>query len=128
MGSRNLYLQIDTDKTPEQIKEAMKTAFRTLGGAMHDRPTGLEIRQGTNGVSFGFAADLTASVDLRQVKENRYEIECQLNWKLNGLSIACLVIGIFVFGILWIVPLLYLFFNPESAYQQALHRVQTYLA
>jgi hypothetical protein len=127
MGSRILYSQIVTDKSPDQIKEAIKIAFRSLGGTMLDTPTGIDIKQGTNGVSFGFAADLTASVNLRQVKENRYELECQLAWKLNGLSIACLVIGIFVFGILWIVPILYLFFNPESAYQQALNRVQTYL-
>jgi hypothetical protein len=127
MGSRNLYEQVVTEKSPDEIKEAIKTAFRSVGGTMQETPSGVEIRQGVNGVSFAFSADFKAQVNLRQVKEKAYEIECAIQWKLNALSIICLVVGFFVFGILWIVPALFLFIRPEDAYGQALHRVQTYL-
>jgi hypothetical protein len=127
MGSKTLYSQVVTEKSPDEIKKAMREAFRSLGGTMQETPSGIEIKQGVNGIDFTFAADFTAQVNLRHVKENKYEIECQIQWKLNALSIICLAVGIFVFGILWIVPILYLFIKPEDAYQQALHRVQTYL-
>ena len=127
MGSRTLYAQVVTEQPPARIQEAIQTAFRSVGGTMQTTPGGVEIRQGVVGVSFAFTADLTAHVNLRQVKENVHEIECALNWKPNALSIICLVIGFFVLGILWVVPALYLFFKPEDAYQQALNRVQTYL-
>jgi len=127
MGSTTLYMQVSTEKSPDEIKEAIKTAFNSVGGVVQTTPTGIEIKQGVNGISFAFAASFTAQVNLRHVKEDKYEIECLIQWKLNALSIMCLVVGFFVLGILWIVPILYLFIRPEDAYQQALHRVQTYL-
>ena len=127
MGSRTLYAQVVTEKSPDEIKEAIKNAFRSVGGTMQETPSGIEIKQGVSGVSFAFSADFTAQVNLRHVKEKVYEIECAIQWKLSALSIICLVVGFFIFGILWIVPVLYLFIKPEDAYQQALHRVQTFL-
>lgn len=127
MGSRTLYAQVTTDKSPDEIKAAIRNAFRAVGGTMQETPSGIEIKQGVNGVSFAFSADFTTQVNLRQVKEKMYEIECAIQWKLNALSIICLVVGFFVFGILWIVPILYLFIKPDDVYQQALHRVQVYL-
>jgi len=127
MGSSNLYTQVTTSKTPEEIKEGMRTAFRSLGGAMEETPTGFAIKQGAQGVSFAFTADIKADVNLRHVSENRYEVECLVNWKMNALSWICFLIGFFIFGILWIVPILYLFVRPTEAYQQALNRVQTYV-
>lgn len=128
MGSRTLYAQVVTEKSADEVWNAVQTAFRSVGGTMQMTPSGVEIKQGVNGVSFAFSADITAQVNLRQVRDQVYEIECALQWKMNALSIICLVIGFFVLGILWIVPLLYLFVKPEEAYEQSLHRVQTYLA
>lgn len=127
MGSRALYAQVVTEKSPDEIKTAIKNAFRSVGGTMQETPSGIEIRQGVNGVNFAFSADLAAQVNVRHIKEKAYEIECAIQWKMNALSIVCLVVGYFAFGILWIVPILCLFINPENAYQQALHRVQVYL-
>lgn len=127
MGSRTLYAQLVTEKPPHEIQEAIKTAFRSVGGIMQETPSGLDIKQGTNGVNFAFTADLWAHVGLRNIRENVYEIECTVQWKMNALSIICLIVGFFIFGILWIVPLLYLFVKPDDAYQQALYRVQTFL-
>jgi hypothetical protein len=127
MGSTTLYMQMNTEKSPEEINAAIRQAFSSVGGTIQTTPTGIEVKQGANGISFAFAADFNAQVDLRHVKEDKYEIQCSIQWKLNALSIICLVVGIFVLGILWIVPILYLFIKPDNAYQQALHRVQTYL-
>ena len=127
MGSRTLYQQIVTERSLEEVKEAVRTSFRSLGGTLIDTPGGISLKQGNQGVQFAFTADLMAYVNVREVKENKYELECQLKWTMNALSIICLVIGIFVFGVLWVVPLLYLFLKPDDAYQQALQRVQTFL-
>jgi len=127
MGSRTYFSQLNTAKPIEEVMQAAKSAFRSVGGTMQETPSGLWIRQGTNGVSFAFSADMNAYVNVRQIKEDRYEVECQVRWGLNALSWVCLVVGFFIFGILWIVPLLFLFINPDNAYQQALYRIQTYL-
>jgi hypothetical protein len=127
MPSRTLYTQIVTEHSPDELKEAVRSAFRSLGGTMMDTPSGISVRQGVQGVSFAFTADVLAHVNLREIKENKYEIECQLNWSMNALSWICLVVGFFVLGILWIVPLLFLFLKPEEAYLQALNRVQIFL-
>ena len=127
MASRTLYTQIETEKSLVEVKEAVKTAFRSVGGSIQESSTGMLIKQGVNGVSFAFTADVAAQINVRQVKENRFEVECLINWSMNALSWICLVVGIFIFGILWIVPLLYLFVKPDEAYQQALNRIYTYL-
>jgi hypothetical protein len=127
MGSRTLFSQIVTEKTPDEVKSAIITAFRSLGGTMENLPNGVTIKQGVNGVNFAFSADFTANIILRELKDKKFDIECSINWKMNMLSWICLIVGIFIFGILWIVPLLYLFIKPDDAYQAALHRVQTFL-
>ena len=125
MGSRNLYSQVRTARSPDDIWAVISDAFRSVGGTTRGTPRGLEIRQGVNGVSFAFSADLTAIVSLRRLRQDLWEVECAIQWKPSTLSIVCLIVGFFVVGILWVVPILYLFFKPEDPYQQALHRVET---
>jgi hypothetical protein len=127
MGSKTLFTQVASEKSIDDVKVALKQAFQSVGGLMIESPRGIEIKQGVNGVSFAFAADVSAQVNIRQVNDRLYEIECTVSWKMSALSIICLIIGLFMFGILWIVPLLYLFVNPEFSYQQSLQRVQTYV-
>lgn len=127
MGSKLLFHQFQTEKPEEEIKKAMLMAFRSVGGTLQTTPTGLYILQGNNGVNYSFAADFESIVNLRKVKDDLYEIECVINWKMNTLSWICLIVGFFVFGILWIVPVLYLLINPDMPYQQAMHRTQSML-
>jgi len=127
MGSKTLFTQVASEKSIDDVKVALKQAFQSVGGLMIESPRGIEINQGVNGVSFAFAADVSAQVNIRQVNDRLYEIECTVSWKMSALSIICLIVGLFMFGILWIVPLLYLFVNPEFSYQQSLQRVQTYV-
>jgi len=75
-------------------------------------------------VNFGFTLEPEAMVYVRDQGPNRHEIECQLQWKPTNTVWACLIIGFFVLGILWLVGLFYLLAKPEETYDQALHRVQ----
>jgi hypothetical protein len=127
MGSKTVFFSLETNKSIEQIWQAIKESHVLLGGTVYQQGNGLQIKQGTAGVSFAFAANFDAFVNLRQSGENKYEIITTINWSPNGLLWACLVIGFFVFGILWIVPLLYLFIDPSQVYQQALFRAQSML-
>lgn len=99
-----------------------------LGGTMMENAAGVQVTQGTSGVSFAFAANFDAMINIRQSAQNKYEFLGTVNWSPNGLFWACLIIGFFVFGILWIVPILYLFIDPTQAYQQAFFRIQSMLA
>lgn len=124
MGSKTLYTEIKTTKPMSEVQDAMRDAFKSLGGTLTETPMGLNIKEGTNGVSFAFSASFDATANLRQINDENYELACSINWSLSVLSVLCLIIGFFVFGILWIVPLLYLFVNPTDAYQQVLNRIQ----
>ena len=127
MGSRILYTQVKTHKPVGEIKNALRRAFSSLGGKIDHSPTGIVISQGKEGVKFAVGADFSASIDVREIRETQYEIECAITWKMNFLNLMCLAVGVFFFGILWIVPLLYLFINPEPQYQQSLNRIQAFI-
>jgi len=126
MGNKTLFTQLNSTKSDVEIIEGIKRAFQPLGGMVQIRSTGLEIEQGKNEVRFGSTANMTASVSVQPVNQTQYEIQCAINWSPNTLVWICLIVGVFVLGILWIVPLFYLFVDPTSAYQQALNRIQTY--
>lgn len=127
MAEQILYGHLSTKKSEGKIKEAINSTFSSLGGTLTETSRGFHISQGTNGISFAFSANLQADVSLREIKAGKHEIEARLKWGMSALSWICLVIGVFVFGILWIVPFLYLFFKPTQAYQQAIDRVQIFL-
>lgn len=127
MGNKTVFYALDTDRSLPQVKEAAKKSLAFLGGTILEQGEGFEIKQGINGVKFAFAANLDALVIIRQSAPSRYEFYCTINWSPNALFWVCLIIGFFVFGILWIIPLLYLFMDPSQAYQQALFRVPSLL-
>ena len=127
MSSKTLYHQIRTEQPLEAVKAAVHRSFSLLGGSVLPRGDGFEIANGTQGVNFAFTAEFSAYVNIVHPEPNQYDLMCTVNWKPNALFWACLIIGIFVFGILWIIPLLFLFIDPSSAYQQALFRVQSFL-
>ncbi|MDK2980370.1 MAG: hypothetical protein PWQ55_717 [Chloroflexota bacterium] len=127
MGSKIVFYQIETEKSVEEIRDAAQKAFYSLGGQTTPLGTGLQIIQGKNNVQFGFAADFDAIFSINTVGPKKYSLNCTINWKMSGATIACLIIGFFVFGILWIVPLLYLFIDPSQQYQNALMSINSYL-
>jgi hypothetical protein len=127
MGSKTLFFQLESQKSLAEVQEAASRAFMPLGGQIMQMGSGLEIKQGKQGVQFGFAADFDASLMTRESSPQHYELMCTVNWKMNALSWVCLVVGLFAFGILWIIPLLTLFIDPSGAYNTALYSVPALL-
>ena len=127
MGNKTVFYQLDSNKSLEEIKVASQKALMLMGGTIQDRGDGFQITQAKNGINFSFTADFDTFVNIRESKPGKYEFLINANWKPNALFWACLVIGFFIFGILWIVPLLYLFIDPTSAYQQALFTINNFL-
>lgn len=127
MGNKMVYYSMETDRPIEQVREALKNSLMLLGGTIYQQGDGFQVQDGVNGVNFAFAAKFDAIINVRPTAPNRYEFFGNVNWSPNGLFWACLIIGFFVFGILWLVPLLYLFIDPTSAYQAAFFRVQSLL-
>lgn len=123
MGSKTVFFQLSSPYSLEKVQDAAYRAFIPLGGQIIKLGNGLSIKDGKEGVQFGFTADFDATLTINQPKPEQFELVCIINWKMNTLTIASLVIGIFVFGILWIIPLLHLFIDPSSLYQQAMHNI-----
>jgi hypothetical protein len=127
MASKTVFYQFESTKNLVEVKQAVRKASSFLGGSIIERGDGFEIQQGVNGVNYAFAANFNAYININQTNPGKYQIQATINWNPNTLFWVCLVIGFFIFGILWIVPLLYLFIDPTSAYQQALFRVPSFL-
>lgn len=125
MGTKTVFYTIESENSLAEMKAKIKQSLLFLGGTLVDYDAGFQLKQGTNGVNFAFAANFEAMINVRQSAPNKYEIWCAINWSPNTLFWICLAVGIFVFGILWIVPILYLFIDPTSAYQNALFRIQS---
>jgi hypothetical protein len=127
MASKTVFYTIETNKPIEQVRAALKNSLMLLGGMVLEQGDNFQVQQGTNGVNFAFAANFDAMINMRQTAENKYEFIGTVNWSPNTLFWICLIVGIFVFGILWIVPLLYIFIDPSQAYQQVFFRLHTML-
>jgi len=96
-----------------------------LGGTILEFGDGFQLKGGNNRINFAFNADIEAIITVRENLPNKFDLFAAINWKPNGFFLGCLIIGFFVFGILWIIPLLYLFIDPSQAYQQKLYRIQS---
>jgi hypothetical protein len=127
MGSKSVFFQFSTPHSLEEIIDAAQRSFLSLGGQVTKVGNGLSIKDGKEGVQFGFTADFDATLMISQPKPEQYDLVCTINWKMNTLTIACLVVGFIVFGILWIIPLLHLFIDPRSQYEQALRTIPSLL-
>jgi len=127
MGSKTIFHQLESDKTLDEVKMATQKALMMMGGTVQPRGDGFQLLQATSGINYAFAAEFDSFVSIRESKPGKFEILVNANWKPNVLFWACLIIGFFIFGILWIVPILYLFIDPTSAYQQALFTINNFL-
>lgn len=117
MGSKILFNVINSDRSAEEIVAAIQKSAMLLGGqVIRLNDTTLRIVNGKEGVQFGFSADFEATININPKPENRYEVISNVSWKMNTLSWVCFIVGFFVFGILWIIPLLHLFIDPSKNY------------
>ena len=128
MGSKTVFYQFSSQHSMQEVENAAYRAFIPLGGEITKLGNGLSIKNGKSGVQYGFTADLDATLTISQPSPDQYELICAVNWKMNALTIISLIVGIFVFGILWIFPLLYLFIDPSTQYQQSLTNVRYMLS
>lgn len=126
-GKKTIFHTLETNKPLPQVKEAVKKSLILLGGSILEQGDSFQVKQGVNGVNFAFTANVEAYISVRQTAPNKYELFSSVNWTPNALFWVCLIVGFFVFGILWIIPLLYVFVDPMPAYQQSLYRVQNIL-
>ena len=97
MGSKTYFFQLESTETIEKIQDATMRAFMPLGGQITKIGKDLQISQGKEGVQFNFTADFDSTIVIRESSPNKYELMCTVNWKMNTLSIICLVVGIFIF-------------------------------
>jgi len=126
MGSKMVYHRIQSQKTLPEVREAVKRSLMFLGGSVFDAGNGFRLTQGTNGVNFAFAANFDALVDIRESQPGNYDITANVTWSPNAVFWIGLVSGFFLV-IPWIVPILFLFIDPTSAYQQAFFQAQNSL-
>ena len=127
MGAKTFFHHVETDRTIEEVKEATQKTLMFLGGTIQQHGDNYQLLQAKNGITGAFAADFDSMVNVRESKKGQYEILVNVSWKPNTLFWICLVVGLFVFGILWVVPAMYLFIDPSSAYQQALFNINNFL-
>lgn len=127
MGSKVLFTQVHTNASLEQVIGSLSQTVTPLGGIVTKLNNTLQINGGKEGVQFGFAADFDSQTIVQQTEANSYNITMNIHWKMNTLTIICLIVGFFVFGILWIIPLLYMFIDPTTAYNNSLILLQSKL-
>ena len=127
MGSATVGVTINSSLTQDQVIDGLGASLRSLGGLVTRTPTGVIITDGALGVNFAFTARTQAQIDVRQIAADRFEVTGNLHWSPAAVVWICLVVGFFIFGILWLVGLFYLFYNPSQAYQGALLTLQNAL-
>jgi hypothetical protein len=123
MGNRYLNIQVDSTKPYKEFKDTCAWIFQTTSGSIHETQDGFLIQNGNAGIQMSFLAVLTATVIIRQTKENRYSVEVFLNWVWSGIMWLFLVIGILGAGLPLVLLLLYLFYDPSNIYNQVLYRI-----
>jgi hypothetical protein len=126
VGNKYLTAFIETSRPLPQIKANIANILRAVGGTIYSTPAGFQINDGTYGTQMSITARLVAQIAIHPVKENRYEIQVWLNWTWSTLMWIVLILGVIGGGLPWLMLILYLFFDPAPAYQQALYRIANY--
>ncbi len=128
MTSKTLYGELRTNKPFEEIRNAVKKSFQIVGGVIQDTPNGILILNGKLQVRYTFTAiSFTATVDIRQAQEGKYDLVCTIKWQPNYFLHLIMFIWGFITLVTWLYNILYFFVNPTRIYQQAIDRVQFYL-
>lgn len=124
MGTRYLYQRVNTSLPPAKVQEIAAQIFRSSGGMVHLKSTGILVINGKTGTSFGFTANFTANLVMTQVNENSYDLQLYMSWGWSDLMWVFLLIGFLLGGLPWLFIILYFVFDPQSLYQQLLNQLQ----
>ncbi len=127
MGSKILYTQVRTSASLEQVVDSLAQCLLPLGGAISKSNNVVQLEGGKEGVQFGFTADFSSHAVVQLSGTDTFNITMNIQWKMNTLTIICLIVGVFSAGILWIVPLLFFFVDPASVYNYYLLMFQSKL-
>ena len=126
MGSKVLNVYVESNKPFKQLKDDCARMYKTLGGQIFETPTGFYILNGAYGTSFSFVANLFANCSIRQIKENSYDIQINLDWKWGTFMWFALVFGIIAGGFPLLLLIFYLFYDPAPAYNRVLYQIVNY--
>jgi hypothetical protein len=126
MGSKFLSTFIQAERPLEIVKRDAMIIFKSLGGTMMETPLGFRIMEGKFGVTMSMVANLTADVNIHQIKENQYDVQVYLNWTWGLFMWIMLVLGFFTGGFFCLFMLLYFAFEPSTIYNQMLYRLMTF--
>jgi hypothetical protein len=127
MTTKILYGELLTDKTIEEVRQAVRSSFEIVGGEIQDTPSGVLILKGTNQVPMTFTTmNFHSTVDVAPVATGKYSLVCTIKWLPHWFHIIMLVGG-FAAVIPWLYNILFFFVKPVSIYKQALDRVAFYI-
>lgn len=124
MATKNMVIQIKTDKSLEEVKIAARETFRTLGGIIRETAYGFDIEGGNAGINFSFVANIRAAVSVTLLNPGSYQVAAVIVWNPNIWVWICLLVGWFVLGLAWIISALYLFVDPAPVYYRTLSQVE----
>ena len=125
MPVKNVFAQVKTDQSFEDVVDAVVLEMRRMGGQVIARDGTIEVVDGTSGVALAFVAKFHANirVSANKKKENVYDLDCQIRYSPNSIFWICLISG-FCLVLPWVGNVLYVFIDPAASYQQVLDRVQ----
>lgn len=127
MGTKELYSELGSNKSFEEVQEAVRKSFQIVGGEMQDSENGILIIKGTNQVKKAFSTmKFSATVDISSVSKGKYDLKCTINWLPHWFHFLMFLWG-FVSVVTWIYNVLYFFVDPTLIYQRALDRVEFFL-
>jgi len=127
MGTKELYSELISNKSFEEVQEAVRKSFQIVGGEMQDSENGILIMGGTRQVKKAFSTmKFSATVDISSVSEGKYDLKCTINWFPHWFHFLMFVWG-FVSVVTWIYNALYFFVDPTPVYQRALDRIEFFL-
>lgn len=125
MGSKSLSYTVTSNKKLDEIVLDVKSSFRPLGGVMRDFGTnGIEISGGKEGITFGFLYDIDSMIKIVDLGNNKFDIQCNINWKPNMIFWVCLIAGLFVL-VTWIANIAYAVMDPSKKYMETLYKLQS---
>jgi len=87
---------------------------------------GFHLTQGIRGIPFALFSNFDTYVVVKNIRDDKYEIEVLIRWSLRPIYWLSLLIFCWA-PIFWIVPILFFSIDPTQAYQQVIDRVQASL-
>ncbi len=120
----SVYRRVKTDASHQRVMDELEDALRnTVGGTLIREGDAFQIYDGNNNLPFGFVADVNASVIVKKVSDDTWELDAQITLQPNQLFWITAIVGIFCLQFLWVFNVLYFVIDPRTNYQKALDRI-----